>query len=93
MEQKFNYFNEIGEDQWLLRIWNITAMAYNLGKDFGNHVMQEYLVKLNEDERMRVALLTMSIKRFGYEETKKKVMEQTVFIEEDEGYRDNPILV
>ena len=79
-KKNFNYFKEIDHEP--LRIFNITAMFYNLFEDFGSKVAEDYLAPLPEEDIKAMVAVMSNITTHGIKDTRALAVQGMVF-EED----------
>jgi len=86
MESKptFNKFDEI--EHMPLRVFNRTAMLFNLMDDFGNTVAEEYLNMFNEGQKQQILIMNLYIKKFGLDKARSEATKDLVLPEEEEEY-------
>lgn len=83
-KKEFNYFNEVKHVP--LRIFNRTAMFYNLKEDFGSAVAEDYVSQLSAPQKLQIVLMIEAIKKEGLDNIRKIVTEGVEFDDKDYVY-------
>jgi hypothetical protein len=82
MKNNFETFSDIQDIK--LRVYNRTALLFNLIDDFGESTGQEYLEVFTEGERMQMMIMSTYIKNNGLEETRKEVTRGLTLVPEED---------
>lgn len=77
--EKFDYINDVQ-----LRVFNRTALVFNLTQDFGIETAETYMKEFSEGEKAQILIMTHYIKKHGLDNVRKEVTMNLVLVEDDE---------
>lgn len=81
-KELFNRFDEISHLP--LKVYNRTAMMFNLSEDFGETVAKEYAGIFNDNERQQILIMQIFIQNKGIDFVKKEVTKGLVLVDTEE---------
>jgi len=72
MQEDFDTFNHIENNN--LKAFNRAVMLYNILEDFGEVGAREYIANFSQEDKTKIYLILMAVKKFGVDTVRKLVL-------------------